>query len=99
MDATAWNNGGGTYGIRVGFPNRERFFDRSWTAVEIEIDGEVRQFPVRGGFWRHCPEIRDKGEPVIREWLCRHRTLKWAKGDPPRMELVPVGENRFRLIP
>jgi hypothetical protein len=97
MQATAWSNGGGTYGIRVGFSNRQKFFDRGWTGIEIEIDGEVHQFATQGGFWRQCPEIRDTGEPVIREWLRQHRTLKWRKGDPPRMELVPLGENRFRL--
>jgi hypothetical protein len=97
MQASAWNDGGTTYGIRVGLPNRDRFFDPSWREIEVEIDGEIHQFPLTDGFWRQCPEFRDRGTPVVREWLRRHRMLKWPKGDPPRMELIPLGGNRFRL--
>jgi hypothetical protein len=46
MQASAWNDGGTTYGIRG---------------------------------------------------LRRHRMLEWPMGDPPRMELIPLGGNRFRL--
>jgi hypothetical protein len=97
MDASAWSNGGGTYGIRVGFPNRHKFFDESWAEIEVEIDGVVQRFGLTDGFWHHCPEFRDKGAPVIREWLRRNRTLEWPKGNPPQAQLIPLGGNRFRL--
>jgi hypothetical protein len=63
MQASAWSNGGVTYGIRVDFPNRERFCDQSWTGVEIEIDGKVHQFAIRGGFWRYCLRFETRASP------------------------------------
>lgn len=99
MRATAWSNGGGTYGIRVGFPNRDKFFQRSWDDIEVEIDGKAHRFVLTSGFWNRCPEFRDSGAPVIREWLRRQGGLEWPKRHPPRVELLPLGDNRFRLMP
>jgi hypothetical protein len=96
MQTSAWNDGGSTYGIRVGTRNRSEFFDTGWAEVEIEMDGEVHRLPLSGGFWRNCPEIRS---PALREWLRRHHTLEWPKNKPPRMELIPLGGNRFQLVP
>jgi hypothetical protein len=98
MQVSAWNNGGDIYGIRVGFPNRAEFFDESWTEIEVEIDGQPYYFGLTDGFWNHCPEFRDSRHPAVREWLRRHRTLDWPKGYPPRLELIPLGGNRFRLV-
>jgi hypothetical protein len=98
MQASAWNDGGNTYGIRVGFPNRSAYFDPTWTEVEVEIDHARHTFALTGGFWKHCPEFRDRGTPVIREWLRRNYSLEWSRGNPPRFELVPLGGNQFRLV-
>jgi hypothetical protein len=97
MRVTAWSNGKGVYGIRVGAKNRIAFFDASWEEIEVEIEGEVRRFRLTDGFWRDCPEFRDRGSPTIREWLRRHRTISWPKGRPPQIELIPLADNRFRL--
>ena len=96
MQVRAWSNGGGTYGLRIGMRNRDDFFRPQWDEIHMEIEGEAHRVGITGGFWRQCPEVRD---PVIREWLKRHRTLHWPKGHPPTAELVPVGGNRFRLLP
>ncbi|HZY90044.1 MAG TPA: hypothetical protein VFE78_34805 [Gemmataceae bacterium] len=98
MQASAWSNGGGTYGIRVGVTNRDEFFDKGWTEIEVEVEGRLYRFPLTDGFWNHCPEIRDSGAPVIREWLRHHQALNWPKGDPPQVELIPLGGHRFRLM-
>lgn len=98
MKASAWSNGQGTYGIRVGTPNRDRFFDPSWEEIEVEIDGRFHTFGLTSAFWRKCPEFRDRGEPVIREWLRRNRSLSWLSGDPPKVELESLGHGRFRLL-
>jgi hypothetical protein len=50
-------------------------------------------------FWRNCPEFRDRGRPVIREWLQRHHSLRWPRGQPPQVELLPPGNGKFRLLP
>ena len=99
MRVTAWNNGGQTFGIRVGMTQRDRFFSRDWEEILIEMDGESHSFGITPGFWNQCPEIRDRGHPLIREWLARYRSLEWLRGHPPEMELVPIGGCKFRLLP
>ena len=99
MEVGAWHGGSGTYGIRIGAPNRREHFDPAWKKVEIEMDGVSHEFGLTPGFWKDCPEIRDRGEPRLRRWLERHRSVPWPKGNPPRMELVPLGRGRFRLVP
>jgi hypothetical protein len=94
MQASAWHNGSGTYGISIGKPNRDRYFDRSWKAIQVEIDGEVHDLPLSRGFWVDCPEVRSS---VIKDWLRRNGRLSWPTRDPPRFELTPLGANRFRL--
>ena len=99
MQASAWKGGGGyTYGIRVGSANRDSFFDKSWTEIEVEIDGQAHRFTLTPGFWNKCPEFRDSGASVIRDWLRQNHTLDWLKGKPPQVELIPLGGNRFRLV-
>ena len=44
MIVTAWSNGnpshtGSGYGLKISEADRERFFDRSWHSVEIDLDG------------------------------------------------------------
>lgn len=99
MEASAWRGGGSTYGIRVGQANRDRFFDPVWKTIQVEMDGSVHEFALTDGFWRKCPEFRDRGKPSIREWLQRYKTTNWRKGEPPRVQLIPLGNNRFRLVP
>lgn len=98
MRASAWSGGRSTFGIRVGAKNRDEFFDRRWTKIEVEINGKAHTFRLTPGFWHHCPEFRDSGGQVIQNWLRQHHTVDWPKGNPPRVELVPLGGDRFRLL-
>jgi len=98
MEASAWCNGNGTYGIRVGTRNRDRHFERTWKEIEVEMDGQFHRFSLTEGFWDDCPEFRDHGAPIICEWLRQYRTLEWERDCPPRMMLVPLGGGQFRLL-
>jgi hypothetical protein len=98
MEATAWSSSKGTFGIRIGIGNRDRYFKRSWTEVEIEMDGISHSVALTRGFWNKCPEFRDSGTTLLRDWLQRHRRLKWPTGHPPRFQLFPLGGPRFRLV-
>jgi hypothetical protein len=98
VEASAWSSGGGTFGIRVGMRNRDRLFDRSWSQIEVEIDGQFQTFVLTPGFWNKCPEFRDSGGTVIRDWLRQLHTLDWPSGEPPRFQLLPLGGGRFRLL-
>jgi hypothetical protein len=98
MEARAWSNGSGTFGIHVGIANRDLHFDRTWNEIEVEIDGRPHRFRLTRGFWNQCPEFRDSGGTAIRDWLRRHHTLTWPRRRPPRFQLLPLGEGRFRLV-
>ena len=98
MEATAWCNGQQTYGIRVGSRNRSMYFDESWTTIAVELDGAFHEFQLTDGFWRKYPEFRDCAG-LIRDWLERHKMLDWPTRKPPKVQLVPIGSRRFRLIP
>lgn len=102
MIASAWKSQGAgsigrstTYGLRVGSDNRDRYFDRSWTMVTIELpSGMVLDLPLHFGFWRGCPEVKGPG---FREWFETQGLLTWPYGQPPRYRLTPTGRARFKV--
>lgn len=97
METTAWSNGHGVFGIRVGTKNRERYFSRLDSIITVEIDGNLHEFTLTPGFWKKCPEIRDSGRKAIRNWLERHHTTDWPTGRPPRFSLHYLSRAHFRL--
>ncbi len=99
MEVSAWSDGKNTYGIRIGKPNREKYFDRNWSDIEVEIDGKSHTFNLTAGFWNQCSEFRDSGSTVIRDWLKRHKSINWDKGKPHHFQLLPQGGQRFKLVP
>ncbi len=62
MRVSAWSNGAGTYGIRVGRSNRDDHFDTSWSQIEVEIDGE-----------NHVFELTVSGKSVLNFAMVVHR--------------------------
>ena len=99
MKVSAWNNGKGIYGVNIGKSNREQYFDSSWENIKVEIDGKLNTFTLTAGFWNKCAEFRDGGSSVLQDWLRKHHSIHWEKGKPPHFQLVPLGDNRFKLIP
>jgi len=98
MDVTTWRSGS-QFGIRVGTANRDEYFKRDWSHFEVEMAGQAHRFELTPGFWHKCPEFRDRGTPAIRSWLQKFKSLQWPRGNPPRMSLISLGDNRFRLLP
>src|ERR1035437_1075175 len=50
MTVKGWiggSTGSPVFGVRVGIPNASRFL-RDWKTVELEIDGELHEFPPIG---------------------------------------------------
>ena len=93
MIVSAWQ--GGTYGIRVGKENAQKWFQKDWTNIEVEIDGRKYKFDLSPAFWTTCPVFT--GGPIPR-WLEMHGHLSWPKRNPPKFELIVIEGNRFRLI-
>jgi len=99
VEVSAWHNGAGTYGVRIGKPNREQLFNKSWESIEVDVDGCLCQFQLTSRFWENCPEFRDSGSTIIRDWLNTYHSTNWPRGNPPRFKLIPLGGQRFRLMP
>jgi len=98
MKVSAWF-GSGSYGVRVGIENRDRYFKSSWESIIVAIDKEEHTFKLANGFWNHCPEFREsKNSPIIKNWLLKYKTIDWPKYQTPQMELVPIGERSFQLL-
>jgi hypothetical protein len=94
MQATGWQNGSGYYGIRVGKKNAATYFDKSWTSIEVEIDGHGYAFSLRETFWKTCPEFRGAAAGA---WLLKNGLAPWPSRCAPAVVLTPMGANRFRL--
>lgn len=88
--ATAWR--GGTYGIRIGAA-RARFFERSWSEVEVELEswGVIRA-NLTDTFWTTCPELRNAD---VGRWLSHHGAATWPRGRPPKILMRHLGGGRF----
>lgn len=97
MIASAWSNGGNTYGIRVGKHQRDAHFDATQPLVTVEVGGYVHEFRLSRSFWKDCPEIRDTGDPVLRRWLEHQGLLGWPPYSPPKVKLRVLSRNHFRL--
>ena len=93
MIVSAWL--GGTYGIRVGKENAQKWFSKEWANIEVEIDGHFHTFSLTPTFWTTCPEFRGG---IIHRWLEKQGLLSWPKRNPPKFELIPLDGNKFRLI-
>lgn len=100
MKASAWKSGkfGArtriAFGLSIGKRNVAKYFDRSSTAVVLELDRRPVKVTVTRTFWGSCPELRSK---AIGDWLAGQGIVPWSKGKPPKFELTPLGGNRFRL--
>jgi hypothetical protein len=82
------------YGIRIRLEDRNRYFQRVWESVILQIEGEKFSVHVSSGFWRRCPELRHL---KIGIWFRKHNLVPWPTYKPPRLILEPTGESEFRL--
>jgi hypothetical protein len=83
-------------GIRIGNPNRERFFSKSTSMVILHIDGTRCIVELTKGFWGNSPEIRvaknDAGENFLEAWIQKHELL------PPGLKANKKGKNDVILV-
>ena len=101
MIVTGWNNGapdnrtGAGYGIRITHKDREKYFQKRWTSVMVELDnGDLVDIKLSNSFWKGCTELRSA---KIGKWMLHHKLAPWPKGNPPKLKLEPIGSRKFRL--
>ncbi len=98
--ATGWHSGvpamdPAGYGLRFSEQDRNRHFDKGWSEVIVEMEGETSTtVPLSPSFWRSCPELRSA---EIGQWLLDAQAAPWTKGSPPGIAVTPVADNRFAV--
>ena len=100
MRAEAWNNGqhhasGAGYGIKVSPEDRDRYFLRSWTSVQLEVPGQgTPNVTLSDSFWRRCSELRCA---ALGRWLRETGKAPWPKGHPPTSVIEQLEGKTFRV--
>lgn len=100
MKATAWNNGqhlasGAGYGVRLSGADRDRYFNRDWSSIRLEVPGQGdTQVPLSVSFWTRCSELRSA---AVGRWLRASELAPWPNGHPPVLVLEHLGGDSFRV--
>jgi len=90
------DRGRGVTSLRIGARNVKRYFTRSVSTVDFDLENVQIQCELGQDFWRDQPEIFD---PRLCAWLTA-KNSKWkAGGDRVVLVMVPAGTNSFRIIP
>ena len=103
MIGTAWNNGsssmsGAGYGIKLKAKDRDRYFSRKSKYVSLRLEGQTGDISVKTdkpSFWNDtCRELINR---EIGLWLRSNGIALWTKGHPPKLQIEPAGEQRFKV--
>jgi hypothetical protein len=103
MQVTAWNNGshhvsGAGYGIKIEIADRDRFFKREWKFIFLELEGHVSAIKInvdKASFWNES--CRELISAEIGKWLLDTGLAPWSKGNPPKLVMEHIADNRFLL--
>ena len=103
MIVNAWNNGaqsrnGLGYGFRVHPADRDAYFQKEWTSIVLEVEGQGEAVEVNLvglGLWEATPAAISC--PALGRWLRHNGLAPWVRGQAPTFVLEPIGENRFRV--
>lgn len=88
------SKGRGITGLNVGSSNVQRYFSRSVSYVELQLDHVQIQCDLSPTFWQDQPEIFD---PRLCAWLESKHLNPVAGREPVPLDLIPEGKNSFRL--
>jgi hypothetical protein len=81
MIVSGWYDGHSTYGLRVLEADVSLYFRPEWDTVSVYLPDQKE------------PAII----PRIKSFFVRYELSQWEKKQPPKFELVPLGEGVFRL--
>ena len=103
MIVTAWNNGahhasGAGYGFQLTAEDRERFINKGWSSLVLELEGSPTQLQVnikKVSFWRRqCGEVINQDIGV---WFLGSGLAPWPKNYPPKFAMTQLMGNRFSI--
>jgi len=81
-------------GIHIGTSNVESYFAREQTLIELQLDHLQILCRLNDQFWNEQPEILDSR---LGDWLRSKHLFDKSYLTPIPVELIPLGENSFRL--
>ena len=87
--------GRGVTGLQIGSRNVKRYFTRSVSTVDLDLDHVQIQCELGQSFWRKQPEIAD---PRLCAWLTAKDSSCKADGSRVVLMMEPAGTNSFRLL-
>ena len=87
--------GRGVTGLQIGSRNVKRYFTRSVSTVDLDLDQVQIQCELGQSFWRKQPEIAD---PRLCAWLTAKDSSCKADGSRVVLMMEPAGPNSFRLL-
>jgi len=96
MVVKAQSKGQGLSGIHVGSDNVRRYFPKNVSTIELQLDHLRIQCGLAPDFWQGEPEIYD---PRLCAWLETKHMHASRNRTPVPLDLVPAGNNAFRLEP
>jgi hypothetical protein len=101
MQVTAWSNGKESpngNGISISISDRDMYLKREWESISIELgdSGKVITANIdKVSLWNgNCRHLINK---EIGRWLHENNLSPWKKGNPPKLNLVLRGGQRFIL--
>ncbi len=103
MKVTSWNSGkhlesGAGYGLKLSIEDRDTFFDKNWTTVFVQLPNNGEEIEIniaKPSFWnKTCRELISQDIGI---WLRSEDLAPWTKGKPPKFELLPNGDKKFRV--
>jgi len=100
---TAWTDGhpsktGSGYGLKLSIVDRDHYFKKSNKFAVLHLSGQTGTISVntdKHSFW--SPVCRELISKDIGAWLITNNMGKWTKGKPPKITMIPLGNQEFRL--
>ncbi len=101
---TVWNNGtfsknGASYGLKISIADRDNYFKKSKRSAVLHLSGKPGTISVntdKSSFW--SPVCRELISKDIGKWLIANNLGRWSKGSPPKLKMISLGNQEFRLI-
>ena len=84
--------------MKIAPADRDQFFRREWGEVLLELSGEAQPIACnidKDSFW--TPSCRELINVGLGRWLRKNGLAPWKDGCPPKLKLIPIADNRFRL--
>jgi hypothetical protein len=96
MMVEAQSKGRGLCGLHVGAENVQRYFPQDVSTIELQLGHLKIQCELKPDFWQGDPEIHDRR---LCAWLESKHMHDNRTRRSVRLELVPVGENTYQIVP